>query len=164
PARDAKEIQSHGGVLVDMHAADPWVRRLHVDPQFLVQLALERALGGLAGLDLAAGKLPPAGVDLAGRALREQETAVRPLDDRSGNVDDHLLLFRVLAGPVSRELVGDAAAARAALQRPLQRFLPRLLYFLLAAGKGIQPVGDDFEILVLVERVERHPEAKALRQ
>ena len=77
--------------------------------------------GRLAGLDLAAGELPVAGVDLARRALREQERAVGPLDDRRGDLDITSLLLGVPAGPVARELVGDAPAARAALQRPLQR-------------------------------------------
>ena len=70
----------------------------------------------------------------------------------------------MLAGPVPRELVGDAAAARAALQRPLQRFLARRLRFLRRAAKRLQPVRHDLQVLVLVERIERHPQAEALRQ
>ena len=46
------------------------------DAQFLVQLAPQRLLDRLAGLELAAGKLPVAGVDLALGPRGEQEAAV----------------------------------------------------------------------------------------
>ena len=49
--------------------------------------------GASPGLDLAAGKLPVAGVDLAVRALREQERAVGALDDRRGDLDHASLRF-----------------------------------------------------------------------
>src|SRR3954463_2421715 len=61
--------------------------------------------------------------------------------------------------PISCELIGDAPAARAALQRPLQRLLVRIVR---GAAEGLQPVLDDREVLVLVERVERDPQAEAL--
>src|SRR5690348_6847162 len=77
----------------------------------------------------------------------------RPLRPRS-------LLLAVPARPVPRELVGDAAAARAPLQGPLQGFL-----FLEAAHAEIlQPLADDLEVLALVEGIEGHPQAEALGQ
>ena len=52
-----------------------------------MEFARERVGHGLPDLDLAAGKLPPALVDLAGGPLREQEAAVRPFDDSSRDLD-----------------------------------------------------------------------------
>src|SRR5207237_6112069 len=69
------------------------------------------------------------------------------------------LLPGMAAGPVAGKLVGDAAAARAALQGPLQRFL---LHALGGGAEHLQPVLDDVEVLVLVERIEGHPQAEAL--
>src|SRR5689334_25381544 len=66
------------------------------------------------------------------------------------------------AGPVARELIGDPAAARAALQRPLQRLLARLVAP--PAAEGLQPVLHDVEVLVLVEGIEGDPQAEALRE
>src|SRR4051812_27923045 len=69
-------------------------------------------------------------------------------------------LLRVTSGPVARELVGDPAAARASLQRPLERLF---LGFVLRCGvEMLQPLADDLEIFVLVERIEAHPEPEAL--
>jgi hypothetical protein len=41
-----------------------------------------------AGLELAAGELPVAGVRLAGGALRQQHAAIRTLEDRGGDLDN----------------------------------------------------------------------------
>src|SRR3954452_5402419 len=71
-------------------------------------------------------------------------------------------LFRVPAGPVARELIRHAPAARAALQRPLQRLFARLVAPL--AAERLQPVLHDVEVLVLIERIERHPQSEALRE
>src|SRR5258706_9286469 len=71
-----------------------------------------------------------------------------------------LLLFRVPTRPVPGELVGDPAAARAALQRPLQGLFLRFLRK--RRIERLQPVAHDVEIFVLIERIERHPQAEAL--
>src|SRR5688572_31659343 len=69
-----------------------------------------------------------------------------------------------LARPVAGELPGHAAAAGAALERPLQRRPLRCL----GAGAGrlemLEPDADDLEVLLLVERVERDPQPEALGQ
>ena len=49
--------------------------------KLLAKFARQRLLGPLAGVDLAAGKLPQARELLARRALREQHAAVR-VDER----------------------------------------------------------------------------------
>src|SRR5204862_3472417 len=62
-----------------------------------MELPGERALYRLAGLDLATGKLPVAGVDLAGRALREEEGAVGALNHRRRDLDGfHYFFFACL--------------------------------------------------------------------
>ena len=106
----------------------------------------------LARLELAAGKLPVAGVRLARRTLREQHRAVGPQDHRRATRRQRSLRSsrrdrtsdrgtrdarghsRVTCGasvraacPVPRELPRDAAAARSALQRELQRFARALV-------------------------------------
>src|SRR5688572_29876715 len=65
----------------------------------------------------------------------------------------------IAARPVAGKLICDTAAARPALQRPLQRLLLRVLG---RASERLQPVLDDGKVLVLVERVERDPQAEAL--
>src|SRR5262245_54157326 len=69
------------------------------------------------------------------------------------------LLRGTASGPVTRELVGDPPAARAPLQRPLQRLFVRAAR---GAAEDLQPVPDDGEVLVLVEGIEGHPQAEAL--
>src|SRR5436190_23960486 len=64
--------------------------------------------------------------------------------------------------PISRELIRHPPAARAALQRPLQGLLARLIGH--SGAQALQPLADDIEILVLVEWIEGHPQAKALRE
>src|SRR5689334_8306080 len=59
-------------------------------------------------------------------------------------------LFGVPSRPIACELIGDAAAARAALQRPLQGLLARRVGKL--GAESPEPVTDDLEVLVLVER------------
>src|SRR5260221_9438988 len=72
------------------------------------------------------------------------------------------LLLGVAAREVAGELVGDAAAARAPLQGPLQRFL--FYFFRISGIKGLEPLADDVEVLVLVEGIEGDPQAEALRE
>jgi hypothetical protein len=78
---------------VDVFARDPGIGLHDVDADLLMQLAREGLVGRFAGLDLAAGKFPVAGVHLAGWALREEESAVGPLDDR-GRYFNHFFAWR----------------------------------------------------------------------
>src|SRR5262249_34349384 len=69
---------------VGVLAHQPRIGLLHVDAELFVQLAPERSTGRLSWLDLAAGKLPIPGVDLALRTLGEKKFSARPLN-HSGN-------------------------------------------------------------------------------
>src|SRR5262245_66565981 len=66
------------------------------------------------------------------------------------------------AGEVARELPRDAAAARPAPERPLQRLGARRLDVRRAAPHLAQPVRGDLEIAILVERIKRHTEPEPL--
>jgi hypothetical protein len=92
PVADAEEIQPDMGVFVNMLAAQPGVGARHADAEFLAQLAQQRGVRRLAGLDLAAGEFPVAGIEGARRALAEQEFhhAIRraSLDDGGGDFGD----------------------------------------------------------------------------
>jgi len=79
-------MQTHGGVRVDEHAGDPGVRALDLHAQLLADLARERMLDRLAGLDLTAGELPVARVDLVHGALPEQYRAVGTDQHRHGDI------------------------------------------------------------------------------
>src|SRR5690606_30162153 len=69
---------------------------------------------------------------------------------------------RPAPGPVAREVPGDAAAARAALQCPLQRLTAHLLRVDMVDAETAQPMTHDVEVFVLTERIERHPQTEAL--
>src|SRR6185436_3442770 len=64
--------------------------------------------------------------------------------------------------PVARELPRDAPAARAARERPLQRRSLGLFRARAGGPEVLQPDPDDPQVVVLVEGVERHPQAEAL--
>ncbi len=80
-------MQPDGRVLVGVDAGDPRIGPLHFDAQFLVQFARQRLRRGLAVMDFAAGKFPPARVYLAGGTLREKKRAVGALDHRRRDFD-----------------------------------------------------------------------------
>src|SRR5260221_264134 len=63
---------------------------------------------------------------------------------------------------IAGELPRHAPAARAALERPQQRRPAG--GFVGLATEGLHPVVGDLEVLLLVERVERKPQAEALRK
>ena len=65
---------------------------------------------------------------------------------------------------VARELVGHAAAARAAFQRPHQRLGARGVDAFPRHAERGQPLRRDGEVFVLRERIETHPQAEALGQ
>jgi len=100
PFRHTKEIQPHRRMGIGEHARDPRVCGLDRNAQFLMQLAAQRMIRRLAGLDLAAGEFPIACPDFAGGALGEQEGAVGALQDGGGNFDD----FCGFGGIVQRTL------------------------------------------------------------
>src|ERR1700754_2009158 len=64
--------------------------------------------------------------------------------------------------PVACELPRDASRARPALQRPNKRIAPRALDLGLIDAEMLQPVPDDREVIVLLERIEAHPQPEAL--
>lgn len=73
------------------------------DAELLVELADQRFLRRLAGLDLAAGKFPEAGELLAGGALGEQDAAVGVEKRAGGDEQDRPGAFgglgHVASGP-----------------------------------------------------------------
>ncbi len=75
PLRHLAEKEPHVGVRIVVFERMPEVTSLHVDAEFLVQLARERRLDRFPRLQLAARKLPVAFVRLAGRTLGEQNSA-----------------------------------------------------------------------------------------
>src|SRR5690606_12400875 len=70
------------------------------DAQFLVQLARQRGRGVLAGLDLAAGEFPVAGIKGSGRTAPEQERAVTADEHARGNF--HTFAHRLKPDPRGR--------------------------------------------------------------
>ncbi len=78
------------------------------ETQLLGELAVEGRARRFAGLELAAGKFPVAGVRLAGGALRQQHAAVRALEDRGGDLAPRGLRSRAPA--LTRYLLRSPAA------------------------------------------------------
>src|SRR5258706_9133584 len=72
PSGDPVKMQAYFGMRIGKNPGDPGVRALDLDAELLAYLALERLGDRLTWLDLAAGKLPVARVDFAGRTLRGQ--------------------------------------------------------------------------------------------
>ena len=104
PFQDPEKVEPHMTMGINVFAGDPWIDRAHIDAELLVQLPRERALGRLAGFDLAAREFPVAGVDLAGRSLREQKAAV-------GTLDHEVLQGRVLEHDLATDDVGERGLA-----------------------------------------------------
>ena len=88
PAAHAAKEQQHRGMRVRVAAHDPRRRDDGLQAEFLVQLARERLRDRLAGLELAAGELPPAGVRLAGDTLPDEHRAIVAQHHADGDVDD----------------------------------------------------------------------------
>src|SRR3990167_7812782 len=65
---------------------------------------------------------------------------------------------------VARKLVGDAAAARAALQRPDQRLWSCCGDGIAVKPERCQPLPGNGQVLILAERVEAHPQTETLGQ
>src|SRR3990167_9085312 len=65
---------------------------------------------------------------------------------------------------VARKLVGDAAAARAALQRPDQRLGARIRNGCSIEPERCQPLPGNGQVLILAERVEAHPQTETIGQ
>src|SRR5690606_20308950 len=64
--------------------------------------------------------------------------------------------------PVACELPGDAPGTRSALKRPLERFGARGFDRFGATAHLTQPVVHDIQVVVLLEGVERQPDAETL--
>src|SRR4051812_43097572 len=90
PTGHAKKIQPDRRMLVGEHTREPRPRRLYIDAELLVKLPGERALRQLTGLDLAAGKFPPARIHFSRGPLCEQEGTVGAQDHCRGDFDDHV--------------------------------------------------------------------------
>src|SRR5262249_27203246 len=156
-------MQAHGRVRVDEQAGDPGGGALDLRAQLLAYLTLQGVDDGLVRLDLAAGELPVARVDLARGTPCEQDLPVGTGQHRHGDVHrgrhwspasaPGLAVAGLPPGVIARELPGDAAGARAALQGPLQRLLPGFRDRSVAAAQLAQPVSHDLEEFVLVERI-----------
>ena len=78
PVEDAEEMELDVRVRIDEALHEPRRRAPHPETQLLGELAVERVARRFAGLELAAGEFPVAGVGLAVRALRKQHLSVRP--------------------------------------------------------------------------------------
>ena len=152
PIHHPMEMQPDGAVRILVSPGDPWIGRPNLDAQFLAEFAFQRVSNGFPRFDLAAGKFPITRVHLAFGPLRQQEAAVRMLDNRRsdrnlafnhgtdgyidfcGNDSDELAagpaFDLVASGIVPSKMPGDPAAAGAACQSPLQRFVTGLGPFL----------------------------------
>src|SRR6185312_1251071 len=97
-------IERHQEVkaLIVMTGESQWrkARLAYGDAELLMQLADQRLLRPLAGLDLAAGKFPQARHGLARRALRDQYALVG-IDKRAGNYKCELEICHAGAPTVS---------------------------------------------------------------
>src|SRR5437899_1290259 len=69
PAKHAEEVELDVRMRVDEFLRDPRRRVRDRDAELLLQLACERMSRGFAGLELAAGEFPIAGIGLADRTL-----------------------------------------------------------------------------------------------
>ena len=88
PRRHAKEIQPHRRMRISEHAGHPRISGLHLDAQFLAQLAHQRMIRRLAGFDFAAGKFPIAGPDFVWGRWAGKEGVVGALQHGGGDFDD----------------------------------------------------------------------------
>jgi hypothetical protein len=116
PREDAKEVKLDVRVRIHELLHEPRARALDVDAEFLAQLAVEGMARGFAGLELAAGKFPVAGVRLARRPLREQHPAVAPQDDGRSDANNRFPPKRRCGPPPPRgpSALGRPGGARAA--------------------------------------------------
>ncbi len=92
-------MQTHLLLRVGVFLRHPRIHAVGIDAEFLVQLARQRLLHRLAGLDFSPGEFPVTLPRLARRALRQQHASVRALQHRDGDIE-HL--------PVSGHGVHDA--------------------------------------------------------
>ena len=81
PGCHTEEVQLDMRMRIDEPLDQPREGARYLDAQFLAEFAHQRGIERLARFDLAAGKLPVAGVDFAGRPLPEKNGAVVSRDD-----------------------------------------------------------------------------------
>ena len=74
---DTKEAKTNRRMRIAELASDPGPGTIDADAEFFLQFANERRACRLAGLDLAARKLPVASANLSRRSLREEEFGSR---------------------------------------------------------------------------------------
>jgi len=99
-ACDPPDIELHDPVGICVADADQTPCRAESHAELLVELPRERLPGALAGMGLAAGKLPGAGHMLPCGALGDQDTPAG-IDERPGNHGHYRLRHRD-ASPVVR--------------------------------------------------------------
>jgi hypothetical protein len=87
PACDQPGVEVDGEFGVLVAQADQRPRLGDGDAEFLAQLARERGVRLLAGLDLAARELPLARIDLGPRPLANQDFALRVAQRAGGDVE-----------------------------------------------------------------------------
>ncbi|MCY1453699.1 hypothetical protein D9M71_707090 [compost metagenome] len=83
---DLVDVEQHGEVGIVVAHLDQRPGGRHANAQLLVQLAGQRGFHRLAGLDLAAGKLPQAALMLVFGAPGDQYPAIGTADHRRGYV------------------------------------------------------------------------------
>src|SRR5205085_169409 len=88
PAENAKKIELHVRVWIDVSLHQPRYRAGDGDPDLFIELAQERIEGGLTSLDFSAGKFPVAGIGRSGQALSEQHLAVSANQNRRRDAHD----------------------------------------------------------------------------
>jgi len=101
--REPDAVHQHVDVVarVAMKEDVPDPADLGANAELLGELAGERGLGRLAGLDLAAGKLPEKREILILTALREEHFACLILDERGDHeLAIHSLLLASISGPI----------------------------------------------------------------
>src|SRR5687767_10100395 len=94
PRMHPKKAEANGAVGISENPREPRISRPDVDAELLVELSRERGGRRLAPLELAAGKFPVAGVDLARGTLGEEESAVGALDYRRRYLDHFFFACR----------------------------------------------------------------------
>jgi hypothetical protein len=87
PAGDTPGVEFDLELRISVQVADQRAGGLDGDAELLVELARQRGLAGLAGVNLAAREFPGAGQALAGRALGDQHAAVGSLENGGDDVD-----------------------------------------------------------------------------
>src|SRR5262249_5363410 len=87
PAPDTEKTEPHPRAALSIVASEPGISPIDVDSELFVQFTPEREEWLLAPLDLAAWKLPVAGINLAGGPLAQEKAAVFAQNYRRRDLD-----------------------------------------------------------------------------